>query len=285
MITMNSRLSQIKDDVDRFQNHYEAWVATSKPHDLRSVEKLLGDIERCNRELLTLVTPKTKNRHLSTQERIASLVAALDALAKSKGGILAKPDTLHSFVCQYAPQADRNYWAGDRQGEIYGMIRSQPEVRELLEQSGVLAWVLIEDRRTRLVNTNWLTSHAEIRRFVTDQWPGGRRCRFCRIDEVPATRALVAVDPERRKGYTTVNGVVSLQPGQIHVHAQCTPHWQRWLAIAESYPDQAAAEAADRAAGRASASACPPMPNAPEPERLAPPESAEREARTPEEQP
>jgi hypothetical protein len=209
-------------------------------------ERVVGGIEHAVAAGESLVKPLPSKKTLTTAEAMGSLATTLIAIAQDRNG-LRRPDALHALVVRHCPEADREYWAGESERRVFGLIRHEPDVRKLV------ADVIVEardDNLVLLVNTRWLSAHADIRRHITDPWEGGRRCRFCLVTEPPQSLALQPVEPEKRSRLDLVNGVLQLQAATIYTHAVCEPFWRQWLAIAESYPSQEAAEEADKAAGR-----------------------------------
>jgi hypothetical protein len=123
-------------------------------------------------------------------------------------------------------------------------------VPELLKTRGILTWFNEPDQRHRVVDVNWLTSHADIRDHVVGGVIKGKRCSFCRIHETPNYAGFIAVDPTDRQALAVSNDVVQLRLGVVYVHTQCLVYWHRWVGIAARYATQEAAEEADRLEGR-----------------------------------
>lgn len=273
MLTFRERIYQVTDGLERFLPHYELAVM-KQPAGLKGVDKALAALEAAQQALVTLLVP-TPGKALTTAERITSLIAALTALAHVKRVALLKLDALHSLLIAHFRADVAGYWA-NRAGEIQGWIcdpkptsviddggagtgllqRTVSErislVAEELRSRGVLVWYYEPDRHFRLIDTNWLEAHADIRAHVAKEWEGGRRCRFCEMTEIATSPQLVAVDPAKRSVLPTLNGAVVLQTGTIYAHERCIPHWERWRTIAESYKTQEEAAEADRVAGRQS---------------------------------
>lgn len=187
---------------------------------------------------------------MSSHDRNASAVAAFTAWVKDKGAAIVPWDSAHRMVVTYCPEADRGYWSGQAPAVIAGLVASviAPE----LEAQGVLTWrPNPDDHYIRVVDTNHLHAHADIRRWVDSaNWRGGFRCRFCGIQEVQSSLQLQVTDPEQRLNWRMEGGKVHLQPGRVYTHEQCRKHWFKWLDIANRYASQEEAEAADKAAGR-----------------------------------
>lgn len=170
---------------------------------------------------------------LTTVDRIRSLSDALIAIARPlKGGALFLPDALQLAVLQHCSSHTRDYWGEATRGlEMYGLVRSVPEVAELCRTQGVLTWTKTGGKFVWIVNTDWLTSPADIHAFVTGQGEPGRRCRFCQILEPPTSRELQPVDQSNR-GHVAVNGVVQLRTDVAYTHEPCRSQWERWVGIA-----------------------------------------------------
>lgn len=258
---IQERITGIEDNFHSIGTHYGLAVLSGRiaGPDIKRFGKLLESIETAQSAMMDLV--KAKPAWSPTLvERIDSLVAGLEQLAIEKGAGIFRPDALHSLVVERLTGDIQAYWHRAGQHSLFGMIRNAPDVAEQLRQRGIEVWTNDQDRHIRVVNTAWLTLHADIWAHVDHHgWQGGRRCRFCRIDEIATSRELVPVDPAKRSGYTTHNGQHVLQPATIYAHERCIPTWKRWLSIAEQYKSKAEAEAADVAAGR-TAQPVPPMP-------------------------
>src|SRR5690606_20619114 len=103
--------------------------------------------------------------------------------------------------------------------------------------SNVLAWVG-EDKKLRVVNTQWLQEEAEIAEFVTGPAPLGRRCRFCTAVEPAQSLELHALNSDRRDNLDVLASGMSgkrqvvLQYGHVHTHGPCAEYWNRWADIA-----------------------------------------------------
>lgn len=209
--SLRQRVDNAIDSLQRTWGHLDLQFLNGGVN-FKQCEPIVAALEKCASDVVALVTPTNRPRHPSNIERITSLSDALESIARKYGGILCKSDALHSLVAEHAPADAREYWSGNREGEIFGWIRQQAEVVDVLAPRGILVWTNEADRRVRIVNTNWLTAHADIRRFVMERWHG-RRCRFCRIDEIPTSLELKPLDPQKRNGVAFVNGVMQLQVG------------------------------------------------------------------------
>lgn len=245
---VTERIDAIEYRFHEFQTHYGQAVMSGRV-DTKRVSKLLESIESTQTAMMDLVKAQPA-WHPTAVERIDSLVAGVERLAREKGAGMYLGDALHSLVMERLTGDIQAYWHRAGHHSLFGMIRNQPEVAELLRDRGILVWTNADDRHVRLVNTQWLVTHADIRAHVAKEWEGGRRCRLCRITEIATSRELSPVDPARRGHYTMQSGQHVMQPGVIYAHEQCIQTWKQWLAIAESYKTQAEAEAADIAAGR-----------------------------------
>lgn len=223
-------------------------------------------IGRAVKALEELLMPApTGVRFLQGAERTASLIGALEAGAKARGPGVYPIDSLHSLVVDHAAAEDQAFWDREPAGLIAGLLREDREVGRQLEARGVLVWeghgtaTRAGDELWRLVNTQWLEAHEEIRAFVTDLWPGGQRCRFCGAEE-PLEHELQRVDLETRAGVAYINGKAAVSGASVSTHQACRPLWLKWLEIASSYSSQEAAAEADAAAGRSARAKVPTLP-------------------------
>lgn len=177
--------------------------------------------------------------HLTTAERITSLVEALVAFARADGPSINLPDSLAAYVVKHSQHAP--FWAQPGAHlKIVGLIKHEPAVREMCEAQGVLVWVgeeaLTADcQRIRVVDTEWRRTDADKHEHVRREWVGkGRRCRFCGINEPHDSQELQPAGKERRR-HAVVNNVVVLEPGVVHTHVPCAPHWLRYVEAAEEH--------------------------------------------------
>jgi hypothetical protein len=190
-----------------------------------------------------------------------SLVAAVVAIARAGIGVRLSATDLWEEIVLRAPE-----WSVRQPGSIWGLlefegwerivengVRQVGELRRLIEAEGVDFWSEEVDRRFRVIDTRWLSSHADAFRWVVGPWGGGRRCRFCAMVESPMVDALVPVELERRHGRTMLNGVAVLDSaGYALTHERCRPHWLALLTEIAPYHSLEEAIAADKAAGRKS---------------------------------
>ena len=248
-MTPRERTETITRDLERLEVHYSLGVMNGTLRDAGQAERLFASIQRDVAALSLLVNPPATGPALNPAARITTLVDALEQLAIVRGNRLYQVDGLHECTTQVMPDDIRSYWHTAGPYKLVGHISHEPEVTSQLEARGILVWRGATDGLTRLVNANWLTSHAAIREHVMTKVIG-RRCQFCRIQEPDTSRELSPVSPQQRGKLEISNGAVQLQTKQIHAHLKCIPHWQRWLAMAEGYRSQAEAESADSAAGR-----------------------------------
>jgi hypothetical protein len=160
------------------------------------------------------------------------------------------------------------FWAQQSRGLVVGLLRdtgpptairvdvgmpplTEPmsEARLALRARHVAIWegrgsaTTGPDELWRVVHLEWLTAHEDVRRYVTEPWPGGPRCRFCRIVEPGSSYEL---NPIGRLGHM--------------VHEACARPWLSWLEIAARYASVKEAREADEAAGRKARESPPPMP-------------------------
>jgi hypothetical protein len=192
------------------------------------------------------------------------LAAAVIAIARTRVAAVYKAEDLFDLIRVHWP-ANLRKELPQYSGRIVGLLRYEgwerivtngvrevSELRRLIESNGVLFWDHYEDDRWRIVDTNWLQMHAEIRRWVLDPWSGGRRCRFCGCLENPSFNSLQPVEIERRNGTSMIGDRSVLVSGSVNTHGPCATHWLNWVAIASQYPNQEAAQSADQEAGRRS---------------------------------
>jgi hypothetical protein len=190
-----------------------------------------------------------------------SLVAAVVAIAREGIGVRLSATDLWEEVVQRAPE-----WSVRQAHSIWGIlefegwervvengVRQVGDLRRLIEAEGVDFWPEETDRRFRLVDTQWLSSHADAFRWVVGPWGGGRRCRFCAMAESPMVDSIVPVELERRHGRTMLNGVAVLDSaGHALTHGRCRLPWLELLTRIAPYRSVEDAIAADKAAGRKS---------------------------------
>lgn len=207
--------------------------------------------------LLPGATVDPARQDLQGKERQDSLITALERLARERGAALLPFDSLHSAVVDHAPAQDKVWWHSRVPGLVCGLLREEPAIREALGTRGVLVWEgqtrpwQAGDELWRIVDTHWLTAHADIRAYVAGPWSGGRRCRFCRVLEESAAHELQPLELEKIHGQPAVEGMtVPFAVGGVLVHGPCREHWLKWLAIASRYKTPREAQAADAAAGR-----------------------------------
>jgi len=217
------------------------------------IKERVSAIEAATAELVeALAPPKSTYPINSALARHQSAVKALASWAREVGAALVKSDSAHAMMQSHCSEADRSFWADQTAGLIRGLVGTEMKNSDLLKAEGVLAFLADpDDGYIRIVDTNAPAAHADIYRRVTE-WHGGRRCRYCRIEEPPMSHELQPVEVEQRTGYHTIGGVVQLQPGVVCTHPQCRPFWLRSLHIAEKYTGVAEAQAADAAAARVS---------------------------------
>jgi hypothetical protein len=157
-----------------------------------------------------------------------SLASAIVSIARARRSGRFTGKDLKDLVENHAPARDLAFWAAQYPGRVVGLLSESqrlrghtnsaqdsklPQLRRLIEDQGVAFWDEDLDQQWRLVDTRWLTAHADIRRWVTDPFPGGRHCRFCGMLENPRVDALHSVELERRVGLTMVGDVVALPIG------------------------------------------------------------------------
>lgn len=265
------RVRTATDKLDRAANPISLVELSGKS--LKPAEKILVRIERDIDALADAIAealhaPKAIN--LTDVERNQSAVAAITAWAKDRGAAIARPDSAHRQVVEHTTEEHRPFWLNQNAERVFGLVSHV--IAGALEAEGVLAWrTNPDDGHLRIVHTEWLTAHADIFQHVFGDWPGGHRCRFCRMAEIPTSNQLQAVEPEQCKSAVLENGVPLLPRGAVLTHEKCRPHWLRWLELARRYRTLQEAQEADKAAGRESRAPAP----------MAEPELAEQAALPP----
>jgi hypothetical protein len=240
----------------------------------RAIAEDLAEIEAKVEAIATRMTSAPK-KHLDGPEAWKSLAYAVVAMVRTRHALRVNAEDLKELVTEFCPPQDRASWRSRGSGEIWGLLEFEGAdetvgqlvgggtivnsdgrkrvgaVRELIDPEGVIFWPEERDRHFRIIDTRWLHSHADMFRWVVEPWPGGRRCRFCGMEESPVVDALHPVELERRHGHTTVNGTVVLDAGaSAFTHLRCREHWLRVLTTIAPYNSLAQAQAADKAAAR-----------------------------------
>lgn len=251
-MSISRRIFTLVDQLDRLGNPAALAETTGRLTRNKGIEKRLAIIEREVTALAEdLTAPESPAPSMSSRDRNISAVAAFVSWARTCGAAIVRFDSAHRMIVTHCPEADRPFWAAQPPELIAGLVAH--EIAPALEAEGVYAWrANPDDGLIRVVDQNRLTAHGDIRRWVDPvNWPGGRRCRCCGIEEPPTGMQLVTVDPEKRNTFTRINDVFQICPGVIYAHEKCRDTWQRWLDIANRYKTQEEADAADREAGRA----------------------------------
>jgi hypothetical protein len=219
-------------------------------------------IEDNAKRLDELLQPTPRVRPLEGRELWESLATAVVAIARKRCSARLPAKDLKDLIEEHAPEQHMAFWNAQSTQRPVGLLREAlsqqtheptalPALRKLIQSAGVLFWEEEADREWRLVDTKWLAAHADIYRWMHREWAGGRRCRFCGMQENPHVNALLPVEVERRNGVTMVGDEVVLPMGAL-THDWCRPYYVRWSALAARYQSEAQAAEADRAAGRAS---------------------------------
>jgi hypothetical protein len=214
----------------------------------------LDRMDECLKEMLDLIDEFVRlsagtspQVALTSIERRVSLTKALLKVGRElRVGIVLAPDALLDRVIAALDGAEADFWACQPPGLIASLLSAEPEISEVLKADGILIWCG-DDKSTRMVNARWLEDEDQITAFVTAEPAPGKRCRFCTGVEQPASLELKPIDPDRRgKVDVLVSGLdgkrqVMLNPGFIHTHAPCAPHWNAWVEIARRKFKEAAA--------------------------------------------
>ena len=229
------------------RNLYRLDFPDVPPAALENMKTMRGLAE----EMAKLLHPISQAKLIEGRELWDSLTHAVVAIAKAKRAVRLNAKDLKDLIENHCPEPHMAFWLEQSVGAAVGLLRYEPQVRKLIEAQAVLFWDM-DDDEWRVINTRWLEAHADIRRWVTEPWAGGRRCRFCGCIENPHVNSLLSVDIERRNGVQMAGDTVVLQVGGAVTHDPCRKHWIAWCAIAAKYSSQAQAEEADKAAGRVS---------------------------------
>jgi hypothetical protein len=233
--------------LDRARTHYGIGVLSGERFDVKAADKLIADLAKQADRFSQLVTPVPGKHYPTLAEKIAVLTIALETIANRQGAAIVPSDTLLALVVDACPTPDAaQFWSKEWPASLFGLVLHEPRLAAELRTRGVLVWGEHADGLTRLVNASWLTTHAEIFRFVTGDRPAGNRCRFCRLSE---PHGVLLTDVETPTG----DWKRPQFPIPLHVqaHRQCAPYWLEWLAVARQYQSEDEATAADVAAGRA----------------------------------
>jgi len=231
--------------LDRARSHYEIGLSGSL-FDSKKADKIVAEIVDAAERFSKLVTPSNGGRYPTLAEKVTVLVDALERVANRVGAALLPLDTALVHVAQEctAP-TDAQFWSKQQPQQLLGLVLHEPSLVMELQTRGILVWGDDQDSKIRLVNTNWLTTHAAIFAFVTGDNPAGNRCRFCRLPE-RKSNSLVTVDtPARNLHYPALTIKAESQ-----VHADCKQPWLDWVQIARRYRNADEAMQADESEGR-----------------------------------
>jgi hypothetical protein len=245
LVELERRLGRLRNRLDPGSNRAEI------------IELAIAEIDAIERHVSTmegLHKPKPGKR-LEGRPLWESLAIAVQAFTLAKRSARLDTADLWDLVRQHCPPYDLHCeggWGTRSAPAVVGLLRSEPQVRKLIEGRGIAFWEMWQDEQFRFVDPKWLTAHADIFRWVHIEWDGGRRCRFCACPENERVNALESVNPEFRNGYQMVCDVVVVQVGTALTHEACRKYWVEWTAIAAKYKTAEAAEATDKIAGRQS---------------------------------
>lgn len=249
-MSLSLRIQQAADKLDRLRPL--ASLAELNSRGDRAWPKQLTAIEAAIDKMVSSLDVATATPDpvpaLTNPQRNASAVQAIATWLRTAGAAILQSDSVHRQIVEHAPEDHRRYWEARPPSVVIGLVRT--EIAPALESEGILAWLAEpSDGHIRLVDTRWLTAHADIFQHVNGEWAGGLRCRFCRVTEIGTSNQLHPI------------------PGRKwQAHRQCLPHWERIASIASRYSTLEEAQAADKQAGRES-KAPPPMAE-PEPKAL-----------------
>lgn len=267
MSSIALRIAAAEATLERLRNHANMADISPGRYPLDAMKIHVTAIEAAIEALAADLAPQKTNSPINSgSARHSSAVAAIAGWAREVGAAIVKNDSALSMIQKHCPESHRGFWASQHQNLIGGLVANEMKTSELLKAEGVLIFLADpSDGYIRIVDLAAPSAHADIYRRVTE-WKGGRRCRYCRIEEPAMSLELQPVEAEQRNGHHTINGVMQMQPGIVHTHKQCRPFWLKWLQISGQYAGIAEAEAADIAAGRTSKPAPPPtdlQPDAP----------------------
>ncbi len=247
--SVSERLDAIAVAIDRFLPPYVLAVLNGTIPNLDQVDELVAVMEGAQQKLTQLVTlPPMPSR--TPAQRCQDIITAVEGIVASRGAILLQTDALHSQVVAHCPREAQAFWARQPEPKVTGVLLNEPEVMKELNARGVIAWWHEPDRNWRIVNTRWRVAHAEIRSYVMAAKRPGRVCRFCDLIDAPTGQDFVLHESKRPGPLATANGATQVEAVTVQLHPQCLPYWDHWVSIANSYPGQEAAQAADEAAGR-----------------------------------
>lgn len=155
--------------LDKARMHYGIGMLSGDRFDVKAADKLIGDIAKQAERFSKLVTPVAAGHYPKLAEKLAVLTIALETIANRVGAAIVPPDTLLGHVVDACPTDDAaQFWAKEWPASLLGLVLHEPKLAAELHTRGVLAWAEHSDSLTRLVNTQWLATHAEIFRFVTE---------------------------------------------------------------------------------------------------------------------
>lgn len=253
MKTHTTRVHDARRTLERCLMHYGLRQMNGDTDLVKAGEKVITTIEAAVAEFERLSMPKAPDRYPSKLERIVSLANGLEAVARARGAAALPADSLHRLVVAALGGDERGFWAKEQPQAIAGFIKSEPELSDELKARGILVWLFEHDLQIRLVDTQWLQTHADIYDHILSEPEPGARCRFCRLHE---TDGSALTDFKLQIG-DRINT-------NARVHAACCQTFGTWVVIAKSYPNIEAAVAADIEAGRAQGAA-PALPAVPTP--------------------
>lgn len=250
------------------QAYTAARTAEGKAKIDQLVDRVIAACLEADDELWRLVRPSAGPGipRAAVADGIAVTAAAI---AKARGGCLLSIDALFALAWQHAPDDASKVIGHLSDMKLSGWLR-QDDFQELLAKRGIVTFYHEPDRQHRLINVNWLPTHGQIWNHVMSPRPkGGKRCRFCRIEETEkgAVLLIAQASTERHSIAQDAHGRrTDLRAASGYVHQKCLPHWNKWLSLVKQYPTPEAAFEADLKAERMTITPPPPDERPPEPE-------------------
>lgn len=235
--------------LDLARRKYGVMSLSAGASDIKAAEKVIDELDKLVARFDALVSPPPGDPDPTILEKVAVLTIALERIANRDGAVISPTDTSLAAVVDACPTPDAaRFWAKQHAVALFGLVTQEKKLAEELRVRGVLLWGDSNDWLTRLVNTSWLTAHADIFKFVTGDKPSGHRCRFCRLPEphgsiAPAFIEVATPEGDWKRGKLPI-------PRSVQAHPQCAPFWLEWVDIARQYQSEEEANAADIAAGR-----------------------------------
>jgi hypothetical protein len=275
--TLESRFWTLEDNVEKWRPQFAMKYAMANRETKAELTRCFTEFEAAHVAFWDRVkelTTRPAAGALSLSDQADVIAATIAAVAKAKGGSRMPPDTLFAIAITHADPANREFIGKLSEPKLSGWMQQLPFQEKLKKEHNVVTFYVERDRCHRIVDLDWLTAHALIRRHVLDTTLRGLRCRFCRVQESDeGAITLIASKLEERHTISRdgAGRAIDVKASQGYVHEACLPTWAKWIGIAKRYETDEAAEAADLAAGRTSTTV-PPL-QEPEPAHVPEPEA------------